>query len=195
MSPPAETDDSGGRGRSPTPCLSLVSGLTLFSITYKNQRFLYRSRVQNDLYCLLSLYDKKTGQFIMHLLQSLIDQFHFSHLNDLREQAHTYLLRGQCTAAITVCDAALSMLDEQDADRAHFFVCLGRAHYRLGDFDRAVTDFDHALMIDHHLAEAYANRGLAHHSLGHAADALCDLNVAAYLNPSFQPARVAIIDG
>lgn len=130
----------------------------------------------------------------MHILQPLREQLHFSHINDLREQAHTYLLRDDPAAALSACTAALARLGDHDPARAEFYVCRGRAQYRLAQYDAAIGDFDRALALDPRLAEAYANRGLAYHSLGQLADALGDLNVAAYLNPRFQAARAAVID-
>jgi len=130
----------------------------------------------------------------MHILQTLREQILFSHLNDLREQAHTYLLRDDPAAALTTCITALALLAEDDPARAEFYVCRGRACCRLEQYDAAIGDFDRALALDTRLAEAYANRGMAYYSLGQLADALGDLNVAAYLNPRFQAARAAMID-
>ncbi len=59
----------------------------------------------------------------------------------------------------------------------------GIAHYRRGDWEKSIADFDRALRISPRLADAYNNRGNVWHAKGVLEKALPDFDQAIKLNP------------
>ncbi len=59
----------------------------------------------------------------------------------------------------------------------------GFAHYRNGDWDQALADFDRAIRMQPRLADAYSNRGNVWQQKGELQKALFDFNQAIKLNP------------
>ena len=55
------------------------------------------------------------------------------------------------------------------------------------DLQRAIADFDKAIELDSHLAEAYANRGLMRVRLGQNAEAEKDFAESLRLDSSLKP--------
>lgn len=59
----------------------------------------------------------------------------------------------------------------------------GIAHYRHGDLEKSIADFERALRINPRLADAYNNRGNVWHAKGVLEKALPDFDQAIKLNP------------
>lgn len=59
----------------------------------------------------------------------------------------------------------------------------GFAHYRNGDWDQALADFDRAIQMQPRLADAYSNRGNVWQQKGELQKAWHDFNQAIKLNP------------
>lgn len=59
----------------------------------------------------------------------------------------------------------------------------GLTHYRSGNLDKAIADFDRALRINPRLADAYNNRGNVWQAKGDLDKALTDFDQAIKLNP------------
>lgn len=78
----------------------------------------------------------------------------------------------------------LADLDEAvklDADNQYLYYNRGCIHFARKDFTHAIDNFTHAINIDHNLAEAYYNRGLARVQNGLRADGIADLSKAGEL--------------
>ena len=59
----------------------------------------------------------------------------------------------------------------------------GIAHYRLGNLEHSIADFDRAIRINPRLADAYNNRGNVWQTKGNLENALLDFDRAIQLNP------------
>lgn len=59
----------------------------------------------------------------------------------------------------------------------------GVAHYRLGNLEHSIADFDRAIRINPRLADAYNNRGNVWQTKGNLENALLDFDRAIQLNP------------
>ncbi|MBS1786427.1 MAG: tetratricopeptide repeat protein [Acidobacteria bacterium] len=59
----------------------------------------------------------------------------------------------------------------------------GIAHYRLGNLEHSIADFDRAIRISPRLADAYNNRGNVWQAKGNSENALLDFDRAIQLNP------------
>jgi Flp pilus assembly protein TadD len=59
----------------------------------------------------------------------------------------------------------------------------GFAHFRKGDYDRAVADNSEAIRLDPKFAHAYNSRGLAHIEKRNYDGAVADLSQAIHLDP------------
>lgn len=64
-------------------------------------------------------------------------------------------------AAVSACDAALSLENLDARDSAATLVNRGILHLRMGAAERAMADFDNAITTEPALAEGYINRGAA----------------------------------
>jgi len=64
----------------------------------------------------------------------------------------------------------------------------GTDYLELGNYNRAIVEFNEALKLDSQLAEAYYNRGLAYLNIENANKALADFNRAIELNPQLAEA-------
>jgi serine/threonine protein kinase/Flp pilus assembly protein TadD len=60
----------------------------------------------------------------------------------------------------------------------------GLTYHDLGRFEDALTDYTHAIQLDHTLAEAYSNRGNTYDMLGRIEDALANYAQAISLDPT-----------
>jgi tetratricopeptide (TPR) repeat protein len=76
-------------------------------------------------------------------------------------------------------------LDIADAT-VHLY--LGNAHYRDGDYDQAIVEYNKALRIDPDFVEAYNNRGRARRSKGDYDEAIADYNRAIQIKPDYADA-------
>ena len=66
---------------------------------------------------------------------------------------------------------------------AEYFHELGYAYLRIKEWDRAITYYNKALIVDPDFAKAYINRGFTYRKKGQYQQALQDLNKAISLNP------------
>ena len=64
------------------------------------------------------------------------------------------------------------------------YVERGRAHSALGNFDRALADFDHAIQLNPNHVAAFSMRGSAHRYMGNLDLAIADHNQAIHINPN-----------
>jgi tetratricopeptide (TPR) repeat protein len=63
----------------------------------------------------------------------------------------------------------------------------GNTWYAKGELDRAIADYDLAIVFDPHNAKTYYNRGLARYDQKHLSAAIADFTRAIELNPAFCP--------
>jgi tetratricopeptide (TPR) repeat protein len=85
----------------------------------------------------------------------------------------------------------LSLLAQQSAEQvisAHFQA--GQQAMKLGQWERAVTEFDKVLRLSPNLVEAQVNLGLAHHLLGQYGESVAILAKAAGQRPKLVPASL-----
>jgi tetratricopeptide (TPR) repeat protein len=92
-------------------------------------------------------------------------------------------------AVIPACDDLIDV----DPRHAQAHQARGIAWYRLGDYERAIADFNASLAIDPKYIRAYFNRALAWEAEGKFQNALKDLRVFQSLDPSFPDTQEAII--
>jgi len=71
-------------------------------------------------------------------------------------------------------------VDPQDAGA---YVNSGNSFFELGDYDRAIADYDKAIALNPQDADAYYNRGLAYYHKGDYDQAITDFNQAIALDP------------
>src|SRR5215510_11411259 len=65
----------------------------------------------------------------------------------------------------------------------------GVALAQRGEFDRAIAEFDQAIELDPHLADAWCYRGNAYNSKGDPDRAMADINRAIALSPRHSAAH------
>jgi tetratricopeptide (TPR) repeat protein len=63
------------------------------------------------------------------------------------------------------------------------YLSLGKAHDSRGQYDAAVRDYDHAILLRRDFVEAYNNRGAAYEAMGQAEAAIKDYDKAIALQP------------
>jgi tetratricopeptide (TPR) repeat protein len=63
------------------------------------------------------------------------------------------------------------------------YLSLGKAHDGRGQYDAAVRDYDHAMLLRRDFVEAYINRGAAYEAMGQAELAIKDYDKAIALQP------------
>ena len=72
---------------------------------------------------------------------------------------------------------------------AETFLNSGNAFYNKADFDRALIDYDQAILLNPNLAEAYNNRGYVYFIKGDMAQAIADFEAAIKLDPDYTNAK------
>jgi tetratricopeptide (TPR) repeat protein len=77
---------------------------------------------------------------------------------------------------------------EPDTQGPEFYNQRGAASHARGDLNGALADFDRALYLNPHYAEAYNNRGAVRHARGEIGRALVDFDRALDLNPRYAEA-------
>ncbi len=73
----------------------------------------------------------------------------------------------------------------RDLDSAEDYHVRGHTHYRNGDFDLAIKDYNQALALNPHSAYLYKDRGIAYGKLGKLNEAIADYTQAIKLYPGF----------
>jgi predicted aspartyl protease len=91
-------------------------------------------------------------------------------------------------AVIPACDDLI----DADPKHAQAHQARGVAWYKVGDYERAIADFDASLAIDSKYTLALYNRALAREALGEFQEALQDLRTFAALNPAYPDTHEAI---
>ena len=72
---------------------------------------------------------------------------------------------------------------------AETFLNSGNAFYNRADFDRAIMDYDQAILLNPQLAEAYNNRGYVYFIKGDMKAAIADFEAALKLDPDYTSAK------
>ena len=91
-------------------------------------------------------------------------------------------------AVIPACDDLI----EIDPRHAQAYQARGIAWYKVGNSERAITDYSASLAIDPQYIRAYYNRGLAWEAEGNLQNALKDLRTFQNLDPSFPDTQETI---
>jgi tetratricopeptide (TPR) repeat protein len=86
-------------------------------------------------------------------------------------------------AAIAACTTIIQSRQANAQMRSAAFVNRGRAHYALGQEDRAINDLDAAAKADPKSSRALANRGAFYQAQGDLDRALQDYSGAIAVNP------------
>ena len=72
---------------------------------------------------------------------------------------------------------------------AETFLNSGNAFYNKADFDRALMDYDQAILLNPQLAEAFNNRGYVYFIKGDMKAAVADFEAALKLDPDYTSAK------
>lgn len=94
-------------------------------------------------------------------------------------------------SAIRYFDSSLETLPVLPSlfeNRLEIYFCRGTSNSYLGQYERAIQDYNQAIQIRPQLAEAYYNRGLTYYYLGEYEDAIQDYGQAIQINPQFAEA-------
>ena len=98
-------------------------------------------------------------------------------------------------SAIQACTRLLESRNLSKQNRAKLYAYRGVAHYRKGDYDRAIADYSEAIPIssmEHNgyaRAAVYSNRGLAYYRKGDYDRAIADENDALLIEPKIPGAH------
>lgn len=90
---------------------------------------------------------------------------------------------GDPKAAVDACTRAIEFLSLDRPDLAKAYYSRGTGYAALGNYDRALPDYNMALQLDPNLANAYYNRALAWSAKGESDRALADYDAAVKLSP------------
>lgn len=93
--------------------------------------------------------------------------------------------------SIAVCGPLISHAKTEKADRLKALLARAAAHDRKNDVDRAIADYDAALMLDAAQADAFNARGELWRKKGERRKALADFGAAIKLNPDHASARAS----
>lgn len=91
---------------------------------------------------------------------------------------------GDPDQTIIACSAVITKGLDDNIDLATAFKNRGNAYDDKGRYDRALEDYDQAVTINPHDADALNNRGTTHSAMGHYDLAIRDYDQAIRLNPS-----------
>ena len=94
------------------------------------------------------------------------------------------LLGQDLKSALKDCDSALSRIGKKNAGSAAIFLSRGVVRLRLGDYDKAIADFDAALALRPESAWSLYGRGVARTRRKYAALGQADMSAAAAVSPS-----------
>lgn len=88
---------------------------------------------------------------------------------------------------LTACTELIELHDHTDENLAAAYTNRGRAHYALGDAERALADFDRAVELRPD-AQSYSNRGSANFALQKLEAAQADFEKAVEIAPDYADA-------
>jgi len=92
---------------------------------------------------------------------------------------------------LTDPNLALQLLNEAvsiDPTSAAAFNDRGKVHAKMGQYDRALKDYDAAIKLDSKFVKAFSNRGVVLYETNQYAEAIKDYNRAIVLNPGYATA-------
>ena len=72
---------------------------------------------------------------------------------------------------------------------AETFLNSGNAFYNKADYDRALVDYNQAILLNPNLTEAYNNRGFVYFLMGDMKAAIADFEAALKLEPDYSSAK------
>ena len=102
----------------------------------------------------------------------------------LSERCAARALLGQdLPKALDDCSAALKRVDTKAVDNAPMFSNRGLVRLRLGNYDKAIADYDAALRLRPGAGEALFGRGIAELRMGKDAEGRRDLAAALVSHP------------
>lgn len=85
--------------------------------------------------------------------------------------------------AVKDCTSAIEISDNTNTQITEAYLNRGLAHYRLGELDAAIVDYNQVLSIKPHDFRAYYNRGVANAAKRNNQEAILDYNLALTLIP------------
>jgi tetratricopeptide (TPR) repeat protein len=91
-------------------------------------------------------------------------------------------------SALLLITVSVAHSQSSRSDSAISYYNRGNLWYSQGEFDRAIKDYDFAIVFDPHCAEAYSNRGLARYDSRDVAGAIADFTRAIELSPKLADA-------
>jgi tetratricopeptide (TPR) repeat protein len=98
-------------------------------------------------------------------------------------EAEAALEAGNTSRAIAIYSRLIES-ENVDTPLASHLVARGRAHYRAGDYDAAIGDFERGLAIEPHFPDLYFDKGKAELQAGRAGDADASFTRDLELDPS-----------
>jgi tetratricopeptide (TPR) repeat protein len=99
----------------------------------------------------------------------------------MKRALNVWLLAGGVIVLFTGCVPPATQNAEYYSNR-------GTAHFKKGEYDQAISDFNRALEINPRFADAYYNRGYAYGSKGQYDEAIADYSRVIELSPRFADA-------
>ena len=99
-------------------------------------------------------------------------------LYSIAQQGYTLFLNGKIKDARTIFEGLVAIDPRND----YYYRALGVVYHRLGDAERALRQFDHAITVAPRSAAAYVNRAEVHISRRDYARALADLASAVQVS-------------
>jgi tetratricopeptide (TPR) repeat protein len=101
---------------------------------------------------------------------------------------YTPYLFGVSFPKIHIPETAIKLPEQLDRRYAEGFNNRGKAYLLQFDYDSAIADFTHAIILNPQYTEAYSNRGTAYAYNGVPNSAINDANQAIELDPQYAPA-------
>jgi tetratricopeptide (TPR) repeat protein len=90
--------------------------------------------------------------------------------------------------ALLLITVSVAYSQSSRSDSAISYYNRGNVWYAQGEFERAIKDYDFAIVFDPRCAEAYSNRGLARYDSRDVAGAIADFTRAIELSPKLADA-------
>jgi tetratricopeptide (TPR) repeat protein len=101
----------------------------------------------------------------------------------LRARCYDWTTKHSPQEELSACNELLRKRDEQSNDYAGIISARGYAYHRVGDYDRALSDYSTALRIDGDDSYALYNRGLIYQTRGDYKKAIADYTRTIELRP------------
>src|SRR5438128_62654 len=104
---------------------------------------------------------KKSKQRAKHHKHSLPAQTQPRNFASWLSTISNYMVEGDYTAAVSLCERLLALLPQRTSQRAEVLAQLGTAQAMLQNFPQSYEALTEALSIDPNSADIWYNRGLA----------------------------------